>query len=141
MTSLIKHLHAFIGEVELTEAEWMTGLRFLTEVGQKCDDQRQEFILLSDVLGASILVDAISHRKLAGGTESTVFGPFWVAGAAELSNGASIARGEEAETGELTVVHSRWLTPKARPSEGQCSMSGKPPPTGSKTYRTQHSRT
>ncbi len=96
LVGLTRHLHAFVREVELTEAEWMAAIRFLTAVGQISDGQRQEFILLSDVLGVSILVDAINHRKLAGATESTVFGPFWVVGAPELPHGASIARGEEA---------------------------------------------
>ncbi|MEX1126095.1 MAG: intradiol ring-cleavage dioxygenase [Acidimicrobiia bacterium] len=105
MESLIHHLHAFIREVELTEKEWMAGIRFLTATGQISDDQRQEFILLSDTLGASILVDAINHRKSAGSTDSTVFGPFWVSGSPHLDNGAHIARGPEAEVGEPTVVH------------------------------------
>ncbi len=78
MTSLIKHLHAFVREVELTEEEWFTGIQFLTATGQKCDDKRQEYILLSDTLGVSMLVDAINHRKPSGATESTVLGPFYV---------------------------------------------------------------
>ena len=105
MESLIRHLHAFIREIELTEEEWMAGIRFLTETGQISDDKRQEFILLSDTLGASILVDAINHRKSAGSTDSTVFGPFWVSGSPHLENGAHIARGPEAVAGETTVVH------------------------------------
>ena len=78
MTSLIKHLHAFVREVELTESEWFAGIQFLTATGQKCDDKRQEYILLSDTLGVSMLVDAINHRKPTGATESTVLGPFYV---------------------------------------------------------------
>jgi len=105
MESLIRHLHAFIRDVELTEEEWMAGIRFLTATGQISDDQRQEFILLSDTLGASILVDAINHRKSAGSTDSTVFGPFWVSGSPHLENGARIARGPEAALGATTVVH------------------------------------
>src|SRR5512134_2561612 len=84
MTSLIKHLHAFVREVELTEAEWFAGIQFLTATGQKCDDKRQEYILLSDTLGVSMLVDAINHRKPSGATQSTVLGPFYVADAPEL---------------------------------------------------------
>lgn len=118
LVGLTRHLHAFVREVELTEAEWMAAIRFLTAVGQISDEQRQEFILLSDVLGVSILVDAINHRKLAGATESTVFGPFWVVGAPELPHGASIARGEEAVSGELTVVRGRVLGEEGRPIEG-----------------------
>src|SRR5687767_15235876 len=94
LVALVRHLHAFVREVELTEAEWMAAIRYLTAVGHKSDDKRQEFILLSDVLGVSILVDAINHRKRGGETESSVFGPFWVAGAPELPHGTSIARGE-----------------------------------------------
>ncbi len=88
--SLIRHLHAFVKEVELTEAEWFEGIGFLTATGQKCDDKRQEFILLSDVLGVSMLVDAINHPKGGLGTESTVLGPFYVEGAPRRANGESI---------------------------------------------------
>lgn len=91
MQSLVSHLHAFVRDVELTEAEWSRGIQFLTETGQMCDDLRQEFILLSDTLGASILVDAITHRKPTGATESTLLGPFYREGAPELAPGASIA--------------------------------------------------
>src|SRR5215207_3864705 len=83
MTSLIKHVHAFVREVELTEAEWHAGIQFLTATGQKCDDKRQEIILLSDTLGVSMLVDAINHRGATGATETTVLGPFYVEAAPE----------------------------------------------------------
>ena len=118
LVGLVSHLHAFVREVELTETEWMAAIRYLTAVGQKSDEQRQEFILLSDVLGVSILVDAINHRKTAGTTESTVFGPFWMGGAPELSLGASIARGEEALSGEPTVVRGSVKAEDGRPIEG-----------------------
>jgi hydroxyquinol 1,2-dioxygenase len=91
MSSLIKHLHAFVRDVELTEAEWFKAIRFLTATGQKCDDKRQEFILLSDTLGVSMLVDAINHRKPDGATETTVLGPFYVSGSRELPMWANIA--------------------------------------------------
>jgi catechol 1,2-dioxygenase len=78
--------------VQLTEAEWFEGIKFLTGTGQKCDDIRQEFILLSDTMGVSMLVDAINNRKGQGGTESTVLGPFYAAGSPELPLGANIAR-------------------------------------------------
>ncbi len=81
MTQLITHLHAFVRETELTEAEWFAAVDFLTKTGQICDDRRQEFILLSDTLGVSMLVDAIQHKKPAGATEGTVLGPFYVQGA------------------------------------------------------------
>ena len=92
MTSLIRHLHAFVRETEPTEAEWLAGIQFLTATGRKCDDRRQEFILLSDTLGVSMLVDAINHRKPGGATESTVLGPFYVPGAAQLPMWSDIAK-------------------------------------------------
>jgi hydroxyquinol 1,2-dioxygenase len=75
--ALVKHLDAFIREIEPTEAEWEWGIRFLTETGRLCSDTRQEFILLSDTLGVSMLVDAINHRMPSTATETTVFGPFY----------------------------------------------------------------
>src|SRR6185437_3257783 len=91
MTGLIKHVHAFVREVELTEQEWLTAIRFLTATGKKCDDKRQEYILLSDTLGVSMLVDAINHRKPGGATETTVLGPFYVSGARDMPIWADIA--------------------------------------------------
>jgi hydroxyquinol 1,2-dioxygenase len=115
MTSLIKHLHAFVREVELTEAEWLKGIQFLTATGQKCDDKRQEFILLSDTLGVSMLVDAINHRKPSGATESTVLGPFHVSGAPELPNGSNIAEGVP---GEPTYFSGCVLSTNGKPIAG-----------------------
>ncbi|HTT41418.1 MAG TPA: intradiol ring-cleavage dioxygenase [Burkholderiales bacterium] len=115
MTSLIQHLHAFVREVELTEEEWMTGIQFLTAVGHKCDDKRQEFILLSDTLGVSMLVDAINHRKPSGATESTVLGPFYIPGAPELPIGANIAEGVE---GEPTYFSGHVRSPDGKPVSG-----------------------
>ena len=113
MTSLLRHLHALIRETELTDAEWFAAIQFLTATGQMCDDKRQEFILLSDTLGVSMLVDAINHRRPSGATENTVLGPFHVPGAPELPNGASIAEGIEA--GEPTFVSGRVLAVDGRP--------------------------
>jgi hydroxyquinol 1,2-dioxygenase len=115
MTSLIKHLHAFAREVELTEAEWFAGIQFLTATGQKCDDKRQEYILLSDTLGVSMLVDAINHRKPGGATESTVLGPFYVPGAPDMPSGSNIAQGV---AGEPTYFSGRVLTPEGKPIAG-----------------------
>jgi hydroxyquinol 1,2-dioxygenase len=115
MTSLIKHVHAFVREVDLTEQEWITAIRFLTATGQKCDDKRQEFILLSDTLGVSMLVDAINHRQPAGATESTVLGPFHVDGAPDLPNGADIAEGV---AGEPTYYSGRVRSPDGKPIAG-----------------------
>jgi len=78
--------------VKLTEAEWFGAIEFLTATGQQCDDARQEFILLSDTLGVSMVVDLINHRKPEGATESTVFGPFHRDGAPEMAAGATSRR-------------------------------------------------
>ncbi|PYH97931.1 aromatic compound dioxygenase [Aspergillus ellipticus CBS 707.79] len=88
---LVTHLHDFARETRLSTEEWMTGLRFLTEVGKICTDVRQEYILLSDILGLSILVDSIDHPKPAGSTEGTVLGPFHTHDAAEMPAGDSMS--------------------------------------------------
>ncbi|MDP2073982.1 intradiol ring-cleavage dioxygenase [Hydrogenophaga sp.] len=93
MTSLVQHLHAFAREVKLTEAEWMQGIEFLTATGQKCDDKRQEFILLSDTLGLSMLTVAMNNDKPPGCTEATVFGPFHVEDAPHIELGGDVAQG------------------------------------------------
>ena len=113
MQSLVKHLHAFVRDVELTEAEWMKGIEFLTETGHTCAGNRQEFILLSDTLGISILVDLISHRKPAGATETTVIGPFFREGAAELPPGANMAEADP--TGQPTLISGRVTDMQGRP--------------------------
>ncbi len=93
MHSLVKHLHSFAREVELTEEEWEIGIKFLTDVGQICSPTRQEFILLSDTLGLSTLVIAQNHKKPQGCTEATVFGPFHVQNAPILELGSNISEG------------------------------------------------
>jgi hydroxyquinol 1,2-dioxygenase len=90
MHSMVKHLHAFIKDVEPTTEEWEVAIDFLTRTGQICSEHRQEFILLSDVLGVSMLIDAINHRRPDGATDNTVVGPFHVAGAPRREMGASI---------------------------------------------------
>ncbi len=97
MTSLIQHLHSFSREVKLTEAEWFAGIQFLTQTGQMCSDKRQEFILLSDTLGLSMLVTALNNRKPAGCTESTVFGPFHVEDSPDYALGDNVAEGVKGE--------------------------------------------
>jgi len=114
MTSLIIHLHTFIREVELSQEEWALGIQFLTRAGQICDEKRQEFILLSDITGTSMLVDAINHRLSEGATESTVFGPFYREGAPELPMGATISQDGKGEPAVVTgQVRSTNGTPIA----------------------------
>lgn len=114
--SLVKHVHMFVKDVQLTEAEWFEGVRFLTETGQKCDDRRQEFILLSDTLGISMVVDLISNRKPAGATESTVFGPFYRPGATDMAAGANMAVADT--KGTPAIISGRVLDPSGAPIEG-----------------------
>jgi len=105
--SLIRHLHAFAKEVELTEQEWFEGIQFLTATGKMCDTKRQEFILLSDILGLSMVVDAINHAKGGRGTESTVLGPFYVEGAPEVDSGVNIIK---RDIGSETVLVTGTVT-------------------------------
>lgn len=93
MSSLVRHLHDCAREVQLTEAEWEVMIKFLTDVGKITDDKRQEFILLSDVLGISTLVTAQNNAKPQGCTEATVFGPFFVEDAPFFQNGDDISNG------------------------------------------------
>lgn len=97
MGALVSHLHDFIKEVQLRPEEWETAIAFLTETGKMCSEERQEFILLSDCLGLSMLVDAIHHRRPEGATENTVFGPFFVAGAPEKNMGDCISLDKKGE--------------------------------------------
>ena len=83
MDVITRHLHAAVKEIEPTQEEWMRAIQFLTATGHKCDDWRQEYILLSDVLGVSMLVDAINSRRPAGASENTVLGPFHIGGTPE----------------------------------------------------------
>lgn len=117
MTSLVKNIHRFIAETAPTEEELEIAIDFLTRVGQNCDDQRQEFILLADVLGASMLVDLINHQFATGATESTVTGPFH-AKALEMNNGDSIATGPEWETGEHTLLYGQVRNLAGEPIAG-----------------------
>jgi hydroxyquinol 1,2-dioxygenase len=97
MAALTRHLHDFAREARLSEHELMAAIQFLTQVGQTCNDRRQEFILLSDVLGLSMLVTAQNNRKPEGCTESTVFGPFHVENSPEHALGDDIANGARGE--------------------------------------------
>ena len=93
MQALTRHLHAFLREVRLTEREWEVAIRFLTDTGRITDDKRQEFILLSDVLGASMQTITINNEAGRNATESTVFGPFFVENSPEIQHGGDIAGG------------------------------------------------
>ena len=97
MTSLVRHLHDFVRDVELTFDEWNYAIDFLTRTGQMCSATRQEFILLSDTLGVSMLVDAINHRTPEGATQTTVLGPFYVQNPPELRHGADVSGGLQGE--------------------------------------------
>jgi len=111
--ALIRHLHAFAVETRLTPEEWMAGIEFLTAAGQKCDDERQEFILLSDVLGLSSLVDLINADD--GATESTVLGPFYVPGAPAREMGEQMGRPED---GEATLIRGHVTDVSGNPLNG-----------------------
>ena len=95
--ALVRHLHALVKEVEPSMAEWEAAIGFLTRTGQMCDDTRQEFILLSDTLGVSMLVDAINHRDADGVTDTTVLGPFYVQDPAVFPLGSNISDGIKGE--------------------------------------------
>lgn len=128
MTSLVQHLHAFARETQLTEQEWKLGIDFLTAVGHTCGPTRQEFILLSDVLGLSMLTVAMNNDKPEGCTEATVFGPFHVADAPHYALGADVANGA---VGEPCLVRGRVLSldgqplPAARVEVWQADADGK----------------
>lgn len=113
--SLVQHLHAFAKDVELTQEEWSIAVDFLTRTGQICSETRQEFILLSDVLGLSMLVDAMGNRRPEGATENTVFGPFHVDGAPERAMGDNISLDGK---GESCTFEGRVLTLDGDPIEG-----------------------
>jgi len=114
--SVIRHLHAIVREVEPTPAEWLAAIRFLTETGKMCDENRQEFILLSDTLGISMLVDAVNNRRRAGGTESSVLGPFYVEGAPFRERGTDLAAGDSGS--DAATFRGRVLTPEGKPIAG-----------------------
>jgi hydroxyquinol 1,2-dioxygenase len=93
MQSLIKHLHGFVREIEPTPTEWLGAIDWLTRTGKRCSEKRQEFVLSSDVLGVSMLIDAINHRWPGGATPTTIEGPFHVPDAPLISNGGNMAEG------------------------------------------------
>jgi len=113
--ALVSHLHAFVAEVGLSEEEWAKGIEILTATGRITDERRQEFILWSDTLGVSMLVDALAHPAPGGATESTVLGPFYVPGSPLREHGADIA---EQEAGTPAWVHGRVLDLEGEPIAG-----------------------
>jgi protocatechuate 3,4-dioxygenase beta subunit len=113
---LTEHLHDFARETALTTDEWMTALQFLTSTGQICTSTRQEFILLSDVLGLSVLVDALNHPKPPGATENTVLGPFFTEDAADIPLGDSIVQNAHDE--KWCLVRGKVTDEKGSPIEG-----------------------
>ncbi|WP_076865415.1 intradiol ring-cleavage dioxygenase [Bradyrhizobium mercantei] len=113
--ALVRHLHAFVREVRPTFEEWEKGIAFLTDTGKMCSDTRQEFVLLSDTLGVSMLVDAINHGAANGGTESTVLGPFYVEGPPEKERGDDISGGL---AGEPLIVTGTVNAPDGTPIRG-----------------------
>ena len=115
LTSLARHLHAFVRDTEPTIAEWERAIDFLTATGQKCDSERQEFILLSDVFGISMLVETINNRKTADATESTVLGPFHMVASPRRELGESI---DLVRTGPPCVVKGRVLSADGTPLPG-----------------------
>jgi protocatechuate 3,4-dioxygenase beta subunit len=103
--SLIKHLHGFVADIKPTDEEWMSAIQFLTSVGHTCDDKRQEFILLSDVLGVTALKDNLNNLKPDEATEASVLGPFYREGVKEFALGSSISSGKN--DGERCLVKGR----------------------------------
>jgi len=114
MSVVVKHLHEAVKELRLTPDEWLKAIDFLTRTGQICNDWRQEYILLSDTLGVSMLVDAINHDRPEGSTENTVLGPFYVPNS-RYENGADINLDGK---GEPVVVSGRVLDQVGKPIAG-----------------------
>jgi catechol 1,2-dioxygenase len=115
MEILVKHLHAAVREIAPSHEEWLNGLDFLTKTGQTCSDWRQEFILLSDVLGVSMLVDALNHPRSGTSTEHTILGPFYIPGAPRYPLGANICLDGK---GEPLLARGRVLDVTGTPIAG-----------------------
>jgi hydroxyquinol 1,2-dioxygenase len=109
--ALVRHLHAFVRDVRLTEKEWNAAVEFLTAAGHITTDTRQEFVLLSDVLGVSMLTVAVNEPDPDGATESTVLGPFFVQNSPEIPLGGDIARGASGEPS--------WVSGTVTDTDGQ----------------------
>lgn len=116
LQELVKSLHDYVSKTGLTFEEWDYAIDFLTRTGQKCTGTRQEFILLSDVLGVSMLVDAVNHRDRGGATETTVLGPFYVGEHKVTAHGTDIS--PHNHTGEKMFVQSRVTDLEGKPLAG-----------------------
>ena len=112
----VRHLHAFVEEVGLQRDEWFAGIQFLTATGQKCDDTRQEFILLSDTLGVSTLVEFVTHGGTEGTTENTVLGPFYVPGSPTRARGESML--VDPDDGDRVVIRGTVTDDSGTPLAG-----------------------
>ncbi len=115
MEVIVRHLHAAMREAAITPDEWFTAIQFLSDTGHMCSEWRQEFILLSDVLGVSMLVDALGHERPVGSTENTVLGPFHVSGSPRYANGANICLDGK---GEPQLVRGRVVDSEGYPVAG-----------------------
>ncbi|AOJ27925.1 intradiol ring-cleavage dioxygenase [Burkholderia seminalis] len=113
--AVVRHLHAAVKEIEPSHEEWLAAIHFLTDTGHMCTEWRQEFILLSDVLGVSMLVDAINHRRPGSATENTILGPFFVDGVPVSPHGTNICRDHK---GEPLVVRARVTDVDGNPVAG-----------------------
>jgi catechol 1,2-dioxygenase len=114
MTALVTHLHAFAREVKLTHEDWLVGIDYMTRTGKMTDDKRNEFILVSDVLGLESLCDAISHDAKGKETESAVLGPFFREGGPHKKRGESIATRGETD-GPSCLLHGRVTDVEGKP--------------------------
>jgi protocatechuate 3,4-dioxygenase beta subunit len=112
LSALVQHLHAFVKEVDLTVPEWEAAIAFLTETGAMSQGLRQEYVLLSDVLGVSMLVETMNNRSDSGATESTVLGPFHMVESPQRELGADIALDGK---GEPCLVTGRVRQPNGDP--------------------------
>ena len=116
MESAIRHLHSFVREINPSKAEWFSAIEFLTATGQICSDTRQEWILMSDTLGVSTLLEMLNYAASDGTTENTVLGPFYVAGSPERANGESMLVDDDA--GDRVVVRGRVTDVDGAPLAG-----------------------